>query len=72
MVKRQGTLYGAAQDFKGWSFADEPRRYKPFKCAVCRKCYFDLVTNRCVYGGPYEGYLMPDGSLEKLGESGNV
>ena len=41
-------------------------------CGVCRSCEEKLddsghPTGKCIYGGPYEGYLMPDGTLEVVG-----
>ena len=34
----------------------EPGRYISIKCAVCESCHFDIKTNCCVCGGPYDGY----------------
>ncbi len=53
---------------KGWNWADEPERYKPIKCAVCDRCFLDLKTGHCVFGGPYRGYQHPDGRVETLEE----
>ena len=50
----------------GWTWKDEPDRYKPTKCKCCRKCWFDILTQRCVYGGPYDGYIYEDGHVEVL------
>ena len=36
------------------------------KCGVCRKCTINPQTGRCPYGGPYRGYLMPDGSIQTV------
>ncbi len=44
----------------------------PTSCAVCTKCVWDLRTappggwpQRCIYGGPYKGYVAahPDDAL---------
>ena len=28
----------------------------PITCACCKKCWLDLDTGYCIYGGPYKGY----------------
>ncbi len=40
---------------------------RPMSCAVCRAC-FEMVEcpGRCIYGGPYVGYRMSDGTTEVL------
>ena len=34
-------------------------------CAVCRKCYL-LANGRCMFGGPYQGYVWQDGTIYGL------
>ena len=34
-----------------------PHRYKPTSCACCAKCWLDLKTGHCLYGGPFTGYV---------------
>ncbi len=50
----------------GWHWSDNPERYKPIRCAVCHKCWLDTKHMQCVYGGPFDGYLLPDGTVEKI------
>ncbi len=26
-------------------------------CAVCRKCWKNRDTGRCIYGGPFDGFV---------------
>lgn len=55
MAKRNG----------GWSL-DDPTLWEPMSCTVCDKCFRDLHTlrhtghERCVYGGPFSGYVRED------------
>ena len=28
----------------------------PITCSCCKKCWLDLKTGYCIYGGPYSGY----------------
>ena len=38
---------------------------RPMSCAVCRSCFENPKwPGHCIYGGPYSGYLMPDGRVE--------
>lgn len=40
---------------------------RPMSCAVCRSCFENPKSpGHCIYGGPYGGYLMPDGTTERL------
>ncbi len=33
----------------------------PTKCEVCLKCWKSMTTGRCLYGGPFLGYVeVPD------------
>ena len=41
---------------RGFHFSQHPERYRPISCPVCKKCWFDIKTNACVYGGPFNGY----------------
>jgi hypothetical protein len=41
------------------------------ECACCRECREMLnkhgqPTGRCIYGGPFSGYHLPDGTTEVL------
>lgn len=29
----------------------------PFKCKVCTECHVHPLTRRCIYQGPYGGYI---------------
>jgi hypothetical protein len=44
-----------------WHFSQEPARYKPIACKVCKTCWFDLRAGRCVYGGPFAGFKTVNG-----------
>jgi hypothetical protein len=37
--------------------------FQPITCACCTECYLDPRTQRCITGGPYEGYRRPDGAI---------
>lgn len=38
---------------------DDPEKYEPWQCAVCRRCWRHVQTGRCPYGGPFEGVGWP-------------
>lgn len=33
------------------------KNLRPITCACCKKCWLDLRTGYCIYGGPYTGYI---------------
>lgn len=36
----------------------QPVKLKEISCAVCNKCWYNPITNMCIYGGPYKGYKI--------------
>lgn len=48
------------------SFADDPARYQPTRCACCRHCWLKRSTGRCVHDGPFDGWRRPDGTVATL------
>ena len=44
---------------------DKPYYGRVMSCAVCHSCFENpKAPGHCIYGGPYGGYLMPDGTVE--------
>ena len=44
---------------------------KPHSCGCCHKCFVYVegpMKGRCIYAGPYDGYLLPDGSYVNLSD----
>jgi len=27
------------------------------KCSVCKHCWLNVMTEKCIYGGPFAGYV---------------
>lgn len=34
-----------------------PHLFRRCSCAVCNTCWFDVEYGRCIYGGPFSGYV---------------
>jgi hypothetical protein len=44
---------------------EDPKRSKPGKCAVCKKCVLTLDGRHCMYGGPFIGYEKVEDEQEE-------
>lgn len=34
----------------------DPDFQEPYSCAVCKRCWLNAETRKCLYGGPFTGY----------------
>lgn len=57
----------------------DPQIGRAMRCGCCHTCNElrrEIVrgvwvgTGRCLYGGPFEGYWLPDGTVERLRPNG--
>ena len=53
---------GKRRDLLPHPFDSRPEQFTPCVCNLCDKCWFNLATGHCVFGGPFTHYRMPDGT----------
>jgi len=34
-----------------------PQRFRPCKCSACQRCWLDVQSMHCLFGGPYSSGL---------------